>query len=200
MFKIVPGGELPTKGSKNSACIDLRAREDIVIAAGETKLVPLGIMIDKRKFSSMYCKDNNASSYLRSSVEDWVKSHYLQLMPRSSLSLKTGLIIANGVGIIDMDYEGEIGIVLHNPIKVTEISVDYKTSKVKSVGISEVQTIKKGDRIAQITLLEHKANLFGIDTEDERIGGFGSTDKKWTNLQILFKNYWHYSKVSVRLG
>lgn len=37
--------------------------------------------------------------------------------------------------------------------------------------------IKKGDRIGQITLIEHKSYLFGIETEDERVGGFGSTGK-----------------------
>jgi len=35
--------------------------------------------------------------------------------------------------------------------------------------------IKKGDKIAQITLLEHKSYLFGIDTKEEPKGGFGNT-------------------------
>lgn len=39
-------------------------------------------------------------------------------------------------------------------------------------------TVAKGDKIAQITLLEHKVNLFNIHTEDERNGGFGSTGKR----------------------
>jgi len=36
-------------------------------------------------------------------------------------------------------------------------------------------TIKKGEKIAQITLLEHKSYLFNINTDAERDGGFGST-------------------------
>ena len=37
--------------------------------------------------------------------------------------------------------------------------------------------IKKGDKIAQILLKEHKTYLMGVDSEDERVGGFGSTGK-----------------------
>lgn len=39
MFKTVLDGKLPTRGSKYSACVDLYAREDVVIGAGETKLI-----------------------------------------------------------------------------------------------------------------------------------------------------------------
>ena len=36
--------------------------------------------------------------------------------------------------------------------------------------------INKHDKIAQILLKEHKTYLMGIDTDDVRNGGFGSTD------------------------
>ena len=36
-------------------------------------------------------------------------------------------------------------------------------------------TINKGQRIAQITLLEHKSELFCINSDVVRDGGFGST-------------------------
>lgn len=52
MFKVFKDGQLPTKGSKFSACVDLYAREDVVIGAGETVLIPLGICIDLTKFYS----------------------------------------------------------------------------------------------------------------------------------------------------
>ena len=46
MFKVFKDGKLPTKGSKYSAAVDLYAREDVVVGAGETVLVPLGVCID----------------------------------------------------------------------------------------------------------------------------------------------------------
>ncbi len=117
------------------------------IEGGKTVLIPLGVSIDLDKLKVTL----GATSALA--------KHYLQLMLRSSLSKE--LIIANGVGVIDLDYKDEIMIRVHNP----------------SRGYGSVK-ITKGQRVAQITMLEHKSYLFGIETEDERVGGFGSTDQK----------------------
>ena len=158
MFKVINDGKLPTRGSKYSACVDLYASEDKVIGGGDTELVGLGVCIDSFKLL-----DYARLSYIHMGGttnptfdDNFMRAHYLQLMLRSSLSKH--LIIANGVGVVDLDYEDEIKIRLHNPRNKW-----YK--------------IKKGDRIAQVTLLEHKGYLFGIETEDERSGGFGSTGK-----------------------
>lgn len=35
--------------------------------------------------------------------------------------------------------------------------------------------IKRGDKIAQIMLCEHKTSLLGIESEEDRRGGYGST-------------------------
>lgn len=176
----------PKRGTEYSACIDLFAREDVVICAGETKLVPLGVKINKGSlFESLSAKSYFGSCRIGDEPEfeehagevfnEFMNSHYLQLMPRSSLALKTGLVIANGVGIIDMDYGDEIGIVLHKAFNENEpwhdsSYVGQPQPRVKTV-------IKAGDRIAQITLLEHKSYLFGIESDAKRDGGFGSTDK-----------------------
>ena len=155
MFKIVNDGKLPTRGSKYSACVDLYASHNMVISEGDTELVGLGVCIDHQVMrASIYSA--TGGEHGQRILEAELKKHYLQLMLRSSLSKH--LIIANGVGVVDLDYEDEIKIRLHNPTNRW-----YK--------------IRKGDRIAQVTLLEHKSYLFGIDTEDERSGGFGSTGK-----------------------
>jgi len=49
MFKVLDEVCTPTKGSEFSACIDLYARENVTIGAGETVLVPLGVKIDLNK-------------------------------------------------------------------------------------------------------------------------------------------------------
>jgi len=108
MFKVLTEGCEPTRGSKYSACVDLYASEDVVIGAGETKLVGLGVCIDLKKLkqtryeeTAFSIKRNVESHNLRFPYE-WDKfknSHYLQLMLRSSLSKH--LIIANGVGRLD---------------------------------------------------------------------------------------------------
>lgn len=156
MFKILEGATAPTRATKYSAMVDLYANADVVIGAGETHIVPLGVKIDKGS--------------IKDSLEDWehiggfMESHYLELHPRSSLRAK-GLII--GVGVIDLDFPDELGLIVHNPI-------DYTTFHNESY--SEY-IIRKHDKIAQCTLKEHKGYLLGIESEVERVGGFGSTTK-----------------------
>ena len=183
MFKTVKDGKLPTRGSKYSACVDLYAREDIVIGAGETKVIPLGVALDLEeiKESEMFMVESFGESYGSlgedfdaEMYQNFLSSHYIKIAMRSSIAVKHGLIIANGEGIIDMDYEGEMGLIVHQGFPaVTHTFSDDNDGK----RIYNPITIKKGDRVAQATLMEHKSYLFGIETEDERSGGFGSTGK-----------------------
>lgn len=180
MFKILDEKCTPKKGTKFSACVDLFAREDVVIGAGETVLVPLGVKIDQ-SFISMNIEELQEEKYNHIEVyadSDWVKffkmSHQLNLHIRSSMSAKHGLIIANGTGIIDLDYPGEIMICVHNPTKPYTIKEDFASrTYVKS---TDKVNIKKGQPIAQISLVEHKTYLLGVKSEEKRNGGFGSTD------------------------
>lgn len=182
MFKILDDVCKPTKGSKYSAAIDLYASKDVVIGAGETVKVPLGVCIDldlfdREEIGINACKNDIVCSNI---WEMFLKRHYLQLEPRSSLRAK-GLIA--GTGVIDLDYKNEIMIILHNPItnswneNFEDGTVDYITHLHDGAEGTSRYKIKKGDKIAQILLKEHKTYLMGIDTEDERVGGFGSTDK-----------------------
>lgn len=171
MIKVINGGIAPTKGSKYSACVDLRAREDVTIGAGETKIVRLGVRIDLEK---LLIANRYANLHLKniSTLQDddkFLKSHYLQLEPRSSLRAK-GLIA--GTGIIDIDYEDEIGIIIHNPTKVAYEKAEDTSGYIEC---DDNFKIKKGDKIAQIMLCEHKTSLLGIESEEERQGGYGST-------------------------
>lgn len=190
MFKSINGGKLPERGSKYSACVDVFANVDVVIGAGETKMIGLGVCIDLDNINKAVFDDfdyktksrlrnkgvNANATFLRTSKEKFLKSHYLQLMLRSSLG-KKGLILPNGVGVIDMDYLKEIKMLIHNPFGNQLVGNPNETvfslSDFKIVGKSF--EIKKGDKIGQITLLEHKSFLFGIHSEEERTGGFGSS-------------------------
>ena len=183
MFKTINEGQMPTRGSKYSAAVDLYASHDCTITAGETKLVGLGVCIDADGLKTVSDRDleNECGKPIDEIIgmvdgdedivyfEGFKASHYLQLMLRSSLSKH--LVIANGVGIVDLDYPGEIMIRVHNSLTLGSFLDDSCVDMDKSF------EIKKGDRIAQVTLLPHKGYLFGIESDEERIGGFGSTDK-----------------------
>ena len=173
MLKVLYEGCEPTKGSKHSAGIDLYASEDIVIGAGETAIVGLGVCIDLAKLK-LKIKGREGKHF--EDREKFISSHYLELHPRSSLRAK-GLM--SGVGIIDLDYENEIKIVIHNQIK--KVSSDFSLigaicDKENSfVYGSYAYTINKGDKIAQILLKKHEGYLIGVESLEERVGGIGST-------------------------
>jgi len=189
MFEVLDKACTPTKGSKYSACVDLYAREDIVIGAGETVLVPLGVKIDLHDFmktivgDEFYTIDQYQNEIGKTEVDNFLKSHQLNLHIRSSMSAKHKLIIANGTGIIDLDYPGEIMICLHKPFRFRDIfTVPYDFildsilgSKRKLKSYSKY-FISSKDRIAQISLVEHKSYLLGVESKEKRVGGFGSTD------------------------
>jgi len=84
---------LPSYATDGSAAIDLRAclKEQLGIQPGETVLVGSGIAIN--------IKDPNIVGII---------------VPRSGLGIKKGVVLANTVGVIDSDYQGEIKIGLFN--------------------------------------------------------------------------------------
>ena len=172
MFKVLTKGCEPTKGSKHSAAVDLFASEDAVVGAGETKLIGLGVCIDLDYHKLGFIFQNSREPYNEELNEnklyEFLNSHYLELHPRSSLRAK-GLI--SNTGIIDLDYENEIKIIIHNPIKM-----EFNQG-IPDRYIFRPFEIKKGDKIAQILLKEHKSYLLGVESDEERTGGFGSTGK-----------------------
>src|SRR5690606_40975507 len=82
---------------------------------------------------------------------------------RSGLSLKYGIRVAQGIGVIDADYHGEIGVILAN-----DGTAPY--------------VIEPGERIAQLMFQPvvqvglHFVDAFSTDTERGE-GGFGSTGR-----------------------
>ena len=84
--------ERPKYQTENSAGVDIRASldEDLVLEAGEFRLVSTGIYLE-----------------IPSSYE-------VQIRARSGLSIKHGIGLVNGIGTIDSDYRGEIKVPLIN--------------------------------------------------------------------------------------
>lgn len=140
--KVVNIGRLPLPSyqTEHSAGLDLLAavEQDITILPSERAIIPTGLKIE-----------------LPAGYE-------LQIRGRSGLAAKAGIMPANGIGTIDADYRGEIGVILLN------------TSK-------EPFTVHRGDRIAQGIITQFdKVAWQEVDTLSESargIGGFGSTGK-----------------------
>ena len=185
MFKILDGACTPKKGTKYSAYVDLFAREEVTIEAGETKIVKLGVKLDMDFFESMFNPDkldfktakvgglysDDELRIQKYQLHNFLKSHYLEIALRSSLGVK-GLIIANGTGKVDLDYPDEIGLIVHNPIDLNFICDYLANSDYKKY--SEFK-IKKGDKVAQCTIAPHEGFLMGYESDVVRVSGFGST-------------------------
>ena len=174
MFKILDEVCTPQRGTKYSAYADLFAREDVTIGAGETKVIPLGVKLDINKINkivseSFYYKEDNDLDFA-GTRDKFMKSHYLEVALRSSLAVR-GLTISNGIGIIDLDYPDEIGLIVHNPIKMST------NQGIPDQYLLKPFYIQKGDKVAQCILKEHKSYLMGYESEVVRDGGFGSTGK-----------------------
>jgi dUTP pyrophosphatase len=83
-----------------------------------------------------------------------------QIRARSGLSLKNGIVMANGVGTIDADYRGEVGVLIMN------------------VG-SEPFVVEHGMRIAQMVVAACEHVIWqqspSLAQSDRGEGGYGST-------------------------
>lgn len=78
---------LPHYATTGSAGMDLRAcvDESLVVAPGETHLIPTGIAV--------HIGDDSLAAVL---------------LPRSGLGHKHGIVLGNLVGLIDSDYQGQL--------------------------------------------------------------------------------------------
>jgi len=78
---------LPEYATSGSAGMDLRAclDETIVVAPGETKLIPTGF--------AMHMEESGLAAVI---------------LPRSGLGHKHGIVLGNLVGLIDSDYQGQV--------------------------------------------------------------------------------------------
>lgn len=131
---------VPDYATPGAAAMDLRAciTEPVTLSPGDRLLIKTGIAINMM--------DPSLVAIVAS---------------RSGLSLKHGIRVAQGIGIIDADYHGEIGVILANDG-------------------TDSYTINQGDRIAQLMFQPVvQVNLDIVEeftTETHRgVGGFGST-------------------------
>lgn len=136
----IAGPEYATGGA---AGMDLRAcvAEAVVLAPGERRLIPTGIALDMQ--------DPGLVAIVAS---------------RSGLSLRHGIRVAQGIGVIDADYHGEIGVILANDG-------------------NQAYTIEPGERIAQLLFqpvvqveLDYVAQFEHATDRGE--DGFGSTGRR----------------------
>lgn len=139
--KLFPDAILPKYNSIGDAGADIYAYDNIIINPGETKVVSSGV---------------------KAIIPGGFR---ISIVPRSGISLKTSIRVANAPGTIDSEYREGIGVILSN----------YG---------NESYEVKKGDRIAQMIIERTPKMLIQEISEDEysnyktnRGAGFGSSGR-----------------------
>ena len=178
VYRLSPDVKLPTYGTTMSACFDLcfcpttnvvsgytadcnaferqlLPDKSIWIGANERMLIPTGLVMKIRQLHSV----ETFADITREKEE--LHQFSIRLHARSGLALKRGLVLANAEGIVDVDYQQQVFILLHN-ISTTN------------------QVIQFQERIAQgEVLVNEKVNILEVIERpkqySERDGGFGST-------------------------
>ena len=128
--------------------IDLYADKDMVIPQFDHALIPLGFAME---------------------LPSGYEAHVL---PRSSTYKNWGLIVANNMGIIDEDYNGDNDQWLLSVICIRPNSIVDK---------KPVTIVKRGDKIAQFRIVEKMPPVEFVEVSelgnDDR-GGYGTTGTK----------------------
>jgi dUTP pyrophosphatase len=134
---------LPGYATSGAAAMDLRAclDEPRTLHPGETTMIPSGIAIG---------------------IHD--PGLVALIVPRSGLGIKHGIVLANTIGVIDSDYQGEIGIGVHNRGQ-------------------EPYTIEPGERICQMMFVPvTQVSLEVVEEFSQEsvrgAGGFGHTGRE----------------------
>jgi len=131
-----PSVPLPTYGTPGAAGFDLAAGEDVEVPPRQIRLIGTGLVVKVPE------------------------GYFLAIFARSSTPLKRGLMVANGVGVIDSDYCGP-----NDEVKIQVINVS-----------EQPVIVRRGERIAQgIVLPAPRAQFVEGDAADSSRGGFGST-------------------------
>jgi len=138
IVKLRPDAVLPQYQTAGAAGADLHAciDESITLQPLERRMIPTGI--------------NMAIP----------EGYEVQVRARSGMSIKHGITMVNGIGTVDADYRGELGVLIIN------------------LG-QEAFTIEPGMRIAQMVVAKYETAAWNevevLDETERGIGGYGSS-------------------------
>lgn len=159
--RLHPAAVIPAYAKPGDSGFDLVAVEDVIIAPGETALVPTGLAFE-------------------------IPFGYeMQVRPRSGISLRTKLRVANSPGTIDAGFRGEVAVIIDNIAPEGNDFSEWACNVSGELyGLDDeyedgTYIIRAGNKIAQGVITPVERSTFEETdelTETERgAGGYGST-------------------------
>lgn len=152
--------KLPFYTTTGSAAMDLICTEDVVIFPGQVKKIPTGLAI-------------------------WLGSNHPYMAgvitPRSGLGTE-GLVLANTIGVIDGDYQGELIVQAWNRLEPHRFIQRSGNTLGIMDNIDNIIYLESGDRFAQLMFIPIIKGEWDIveefsETTKRGEGGFGHTGK-----------------------
>jgi dUTP pyrophosphatase len=139
---------LPQRQTDRSVGLDVYSAEDVAILAGQTVMVPTGLIIESPP------------------------DYYFKIHIRSGFAIKNGISLANDVGIVDEDYCGpddevKIGLIRHYNPTDPQLENPFLIKK----GTRIAQIIFEQNKLPEIEWEEQDSPDFAGKSR----GGFGST-------------------------
>lgn len=168
-YRMNPDVQIPGLGTSMSACFDLRfcPTQDSVYGYDKYNL-PVSRYVDKSlRVVGIHPGDRllvPTGLVFKIESDEQLSRYSIRLHARSGLALKRGLILANAEGVIDVDYQQEVFVMLTN--------------------VSDVhQDIEFQERVAQAEIVRNEGFILAEipvmpEAHSERSGGFGSTGSK----------------------
>ena len=143
VFKISPEAIIPKRQSEEAAGYDLHALKPFTMALGDMVIVPTGLVVRPPE------------------------GYHTEIVLRSGMAAKYGIMLTNSVGIIDRDYAG--------PKDELKVMLSRPTGGLKG---SDRVHFQAGDRIAQ--MIFRKTEILDLEEvssapKDGDRGGLGST-------------------------
>ena len=183
---------LPTQATENSAGYD-------IVAISDPKIV--GDKLEDKFFTADEPKTEwwRFVSYIEYETGLYIspedKDVHTLIYPRSSISSKTNLMLANSIGLIDFDYRGQLICrfrYMWQPFDMAWLHIKNHSDENNPLvpmllgNINPDRIYKRGDTIAQLVFSRTiNANFQFVDELDKTArgqGGFGSTDQQQSSM------------------
>lgn len=128
--KLNPDAIIPSYKRKGDACMDLSSVVDVILKAHDFAVIPTGLACEIPK------------------------GYEMQIRGRSGMAANYGIGLVNGIGTIDSNYRGDLGVILMNNsnkdfhiekgMRIAQFAI-CKTIKIEPIEVENLSETNRGE-------------------------------------------------------